>query len=258
MENIKELEKKLLDAKKEEYLNNLEKQLIQVKEEFEGKCYATNTLDRQHSALSVSATYYEKIFIKEEKIYVLEQYISTNRHDSYYKHSKVDASYTRYYRERCITDNEHHASYNIDTSWSHFKHEISLDLFKQIWNKGDECNLILREFYNGKLNHIKQDYITQGDFSNERSIENDIKTLNLDIIDFKNFPEVHSCIEYVTLPMFQERRWMPIIFAEQLLNYQVNIWKKELQDNWWMNTNQRSYVERKIKIVSEFIINKLQ
>ena len=71
MSKIDELKKQLQKEELAETRKNLDKELQQLKDTYEGKCFATNTFERSHAGTSLSATHYEKFFIKEDKINTL-------------------------------------------------------------------------------------------------------------------------------------------------------------------------------------------
>jgi hypothetical protein len=232
MSQIDILKKQLEDAEKEEKLKYLLKELSDVKSEYEGKSFGSHTFDRKHSANVMGAIQYEKFFIKEDKIYVLERSIHASKFNAVYKPSKTDINYSRHYYERCLTDGERSASYNLYSGYTHFRKEISNEIFEQLWNGTEECHLVVKGLFNSKLPEIKMEWISQGDHRNEETVESAIKTLDLDIIDFKLFPKVHNCIEYHTLPMFQDRRWLPRIYAKTILEYHIKNLKKRQADSF--------------------------
>lgn len=257
MNQIEQLKKQLQEAEKSQHLEYLQKEFETVKKEYEGKCFATNTFERRNASASISATHYEKFFIRDDKIYVLTRYVSAHRHDAFYKKSKTDCGFSRHHSETCLTDGEHNASYNLYHGWSFFRHEISLDLFEQVWSKGGECYDLLNELFKAKLDHTRNNAITQGDHGKECQIEKGIEELKLDMIDFTKYPEVHRMIEFCTLPLFQEHRWLPTISAKQILEYQISKWEKELREERWLSVQQSSTLHNRISTIRNFIEMKL-
>ena len=98
--------------------------------------------------------------------------------------------------------------------------------------------------------------IFQSDSDNEDRIDVAIKKLNLDVIDFKDFPKVHRHIEYATLPMFQDRRWMPRIYAKQILQYHVKKLVERQQDSW-TSSRMHNALQFEIDVINNFINTEL-
>lgn len=82
MSKILELEKQLAEAKEAEKLASLQKELEQVKAEYEGKCFGSHTFTRRSASVSMGAVHYEKFYIKDSKIWVLERSFHLGRHDN--------------------------------------------------------------------------------------------------------------------------------------------------------------------------------
>ena len=54
-----------------------------------------------------------------------------------------------------------------------------------------------------------------------------LKHLKLNIIDVTKFPEVFRTLQYCNLPFFQEQRYLPKVYAKQILEYQIRLWEQE-------------------------------
>lgn len=259
MSKILELEKQLAEAKEAEKLASLQKELEQVKAEYEGKCFGSHTFTRRSAAVLMGAVHYEKFYIKDSKIWVLERSFHLGRHDNVYKSSKTDISFARNYYERCVfgeENNNYHASYNTFSGYSFYRKEISLEKFEQLWNGVNECEQIVKSVVETNAPELKIEAVAQGDFNNEDRIDVAIKELNLDAIDFKDFPKVHHHIEYATLPMFQDRRWMPRIYAKQILQYHVKKLVERQQDSW-TSSRMHNALQFEIDVINNFINTEL-
>lgn len=257
MSEIQKLREQLANAEKTERLARLKKECEELKKQYEGKCFASHTFERSSASLHAVAVHYERIFIKEDgELYLFERSVSVSRYDSLYKKSKTDGQYSRHFCERALSNNEYNPSYNLYSGYTQFRKEISLERFEQLWQGAEECQLIIKNIFDAKLPEVKMELIRQGDDRNEDVIEQVIKCLNLDIIDFKKYPNIHRYIEYATLPMFQERRWMPRIYAKQILEYHIKSLKERQAESW---TPDRIYnaLEYEIKAIQEFINKEL-
>ena len=248
---VQELEKQLEIARKQEHLDNRTKELNQLIEQYQGKCFGTHTFDRYHAAAHMAATKYEKFFIENDEIFVTELSIKLSHLDSYYKKSMKQIDYSRNVYTRQITgQNEYSAVYNLTSGYSFFKHEISESTFMSLWESGEEASIIIKNAFKGKV-EIKE-WITQGDSNEEAQIEQCIKDMGIDLIDFKEYPEIHRVLEYRTLPMFNRRRWMPKIYAKNILEWLV-IQLEEDCRNVLSSSRRTQQIQEEIKVIQKFI-----
>jgi len=257
MNAVQIAEKALADAKQQEKLTSRLKELKQLKKEYEGKCFGSDIFNRYSAASYRGAVFYEKFFLKEDEIYVVEHTIILSHFDNYYKKSMKQISYNRNINEKKLTgDNEYHASYNLDSGYSRFKKEIPLETFKGLWEVAEEANLIIKNVFKGKLPELQQEQITQGDFGQESTIEQCISDMGIEMIDFKNYPNVHRCLEYRTLPLFDRRRWLPKQYAKPILEWQIRQLQKDCKSEF---TTHRRYIalQAEIATLEQFISNVL-
>lgn len=257
MNNVQIAENALANAKKEEKLKYALIELEQIKKDYEGKCFGSDTFERSTGAGYRSATYYEKFFLKEDDVYVLEYTITLSHFDSYYKKSMKQISYSRNINERQLTgSNEYNAQYNLYSGYSGFRKEISKQKFNELWEISEDANLIIKNAFNGKFPELKQEMITQGDSNNEVTIEKCISDMGIEMIDFKKFPIVHNCIDYRTLPMFDRRRWLPKQYAKPILEWQIKQLEKDCADSF---TSFRRFnaLQEEIVILKDFIEKEL-
>ena len=253
MNAVQIAEKALAEAKKQENLNYKLKELEQIKKEYEGKCFGSDTFDRYSAAAYRAAVYYEKFFLKEDEIHVIKHTITLSHFDNHYKKSMKQISYSRNINEKKLTgDNEYNASYNLYSGYSQFRKEITLETFKGLWEIAEEANLIIKNAFKGKLPELQQEMITQGDFGQESTIEQCISDMSIEMIDFKTFPNVHRCIEYRTLPMFDRRRWLPKQYAKPILEWQIKQLQQSCQSQFTSN-RQYEALQAEIKILQDFI-----
>jgi|688.fasta_scaffold00478_72 hypothetical protein len=254
MTAVQQAEKALADAKQQEKNNYRIQELDGLIKEFQGKCFGSHTFDRYHAAAYMNAVYYEKFFIEDGEIYVLEHTVSCSHADNHYKKSMKQIAYNRNIYSRALTSEggKYNASYNLYSGYSQFRKEISLEKFKQLWEVAEEANTIIKNHFNGKLPELKEEWITQGDFGSESIIEQCISDMDIEMIDFKNFPHVHHVIEYRTLPMFDKRRWLPKLYAKPILEWQIKQLEKDCSSQW---TSGRRYeaLQNEIKILKNFI-----
>ena len=257
MNAVQIAEKALADAKQQEKLNYRLNELEQIKKEYEGKCFGSDTFDRYSVAAYRGATFYEKFFLKEDEIYVLEHTITLSHFDNYYKKSMKQISYSRNINERKLTGtNEYNANYNLYSSYSGFRKKIPLEKFKELWEIAEEANLIIKNAFKGKLPELQQEWITQGNFGQETTIEQCLFDMGIEMIDFKNYPNVHRCIEYRTLPMFDRRRWLPKQYAKPILEWQIKELKKDCSSQF-STARRNEALQSEIKTLQNFIDTQL-
>lgn len=258
MNAVQIAEKALANAKQQEKTNQRLKELNQLVKEFQGKCFGSHTFDRNHNAAYMAAVWYEKFFIKDNEIYILEHTISCSHLDSFYKKSMKQIEYKRNIHERALTneDGKYNASYSLYSGYSEFRKEIPLNKFKELWEIGEEANLIIKNGFKGKFPELKKEWITQGDFDYETTIEQCISDMGVEMIDFKKFPQVHNVLEYRTLPLFDKRRWLPKQYAKPILEWQIKQLEKDCQDKWCSN-NRYVALQAEIKILQNFIKTQL-
>jgi hypothetical protein len=160
MNAVQQAEKALAEAKKQEKHEDRLRELEQIKSDFEGKCFGSDTFDRYSAAAYRGATYYEKFFLRDDEIYVTEHTIILSHLDNHYKKSMKQISYSRNIHERCITGNSYNAHYNLYSGYSNFRKEISLEKFKELWEIAEEANLIIKNAFKGKMPELNTEWIT--------------------------------------------------------------------------------------------------
>jgi len=253
MNAIQIAEKALEKAKQEEKLKYRLRELDELVKSFQGKCFGSHTFDRQHAASNMSAVYYEKFYLEKDEIFVVEHILRLCHMDSFHKKSMKQIQYNRnIYTKQLTGQNEYNASYNLDSGYSGFRKEISINKFKQLWEAGEEANVIIKNVFNGKVPELKMEWITQADFGYEAKIDKCIKDMGIEMIDFKDFPIVHSVLEYRTLPMFDRRRYLPKLYAKSILKWHIIQLEEDCKSVF---TTAKSYehVQKQIKIIQEFI-----
>lgn len=256
MNAVQQAEANLAIVKKKEQLKYRSKELKELIEAYQGKCFGSHTFERNSATAYMGAVYYEKFFLKEDEIYVLEHTLSCSHLDGFYKKSMKQISYNRNIYERKLTGNKYNANYNLYSGYSNFRKEIPIEKFKELWEIGEEANLIIKNAFNGKSPELKQSRITMGDSNYEDSINKCISDMGIEMIDFEKFPKVHSIIEYRILPMFDKRRWLPKQYAKPILEWQIKQLEKDCSDSW-CTTRRYDSLQYDIKTIQEFINKEL-
>jgi len=257
MKTTAELEKELQAAKDLEYSQYRQRDLDELNKSSLGKCYGSHTFERANASQHMGAVYYESFFFKEKDIWVRQWSISVSKYPSIYKTNKNSINYNRFIYEKQLTGtNDYNASYNLFNGYNYYRKEISFDKFMQLWNASEDASLMIKDSFTSIAPELKMELIRQGDSTDEDRLEKGIEEIGLDIIDFKKFPKVLNVLEYRTLPMFQERRWLPRIYAKQILEYQIKLLEK---DNQGMFATERVINHNNwcIEIIREFINKEL-
>lgn len=253
MTEVQKAELALQEAKKQEKIKCRLQELEQLKKEYEGKCIASHTFERASKAGYMGANYYEKFYMEDNEIWVCIWSINHSTYDNHYKPSKTNISYNRGINRKQLTgQNDYNASYNLDHGYSYYKKEISYEKFMQLWECGNEVHLLIKSHFSGKLPQLKQELIRQGDHTTETIIEECITQIGIELIDFKNYPEVHQVLEYKGLPMFDKNRWLPKIYAKPILEWEINRLKKENQ-SVFSTLRSIEYNNNQIDIIQQFI-----
>ena len=256
MTEVQKAELALQQAKKQEKLKYRLEELDKLKVLYENKCVASHTFQRRTKSSYMGAKYYEKFYLEADEIWVIEWSIYLSKNDSFYKPSKNCISYSRHIFKRQLTGiNDKNAFYNLG-SHSFFNKEISYEKFMQLWECAEECNIILNDVFSNKIPEIKTEHITIGDHSAEEVLESCIKTIGIELIDFKNYPEVHRVLEYKTLPMFDRNRWLPKIYAKSILEWEIKRIQEDM-NSVFSTLRGRAYNQNQIDIIQKFINNNL-
>lgn len=251
MNNVLELEKQLNEAKVAEKLKYLQGELDIVKKEYEGKAFGSHTFERHSSAANLGAIYYERFFIEEDKIYVIEHSFGISKHDAYYKPSKTDIGYRRSINKRCLTDGKHNASYLLYSGYSHYRKEISVAAFKKMWEGTEEVYETIKSLMSTNVD--KQELIRMGDSNNEDEISLCIRDMGLEFIDLKNYPKVHSALEYKRIPMFDRNRWLPKQYAKPIIQWVIKQNNIRRKDNW-TTTRVENALKYENEVLTDFIL----
>lgn len=255
MNKVQLAQKALEEAKEQERMEYLKNELDSLKGDFEGKCFGTHTFQRSNKSRYISSVYYEKFWIseKDNQIYVLEHSISCSHYDSYYKSGSKNIAYNRSVSEKQLTgQNEYNAHYNLNRGYSSFTKEIPLEKFKELWSAGEEAAQIIKDTFSGKFPGIQQEWISMGEHGDEGKIERCIKDMGIQMVDLKNYPDIHRILEYRTLPLFDKNRWIPLQYIKPIMEWQINELEKESASQF---TTPRVYesLQREIKMLSEFL-----
>jgi hypothetical protein len=253
MTTVQEAKALLEKAELEEKLQYRQKELFELITQHKNKCFGSHTFERKTQAGMMEAIYYEDFYLKDNEIWVREWKIFASKHDSFYKKGKYVTQFNRNMCERQLTgQNEYNPSYNLYSGYSHYRHEIPLVKFIQLWEKANEVVIEIEKSFYKTVPELKQELIRQGDSMDESTIEECIKDTGIELIDLKDYPEVHRNLEYVTLPLFDNNRWLPKIYAKSIIEWYINTLKKELTSQF---ATERTIIwnNKRIKILTNFI-----
>lgn len=246
-----ELKIKLEESLKEERLEALNKELKVLQQDYENKCFGTDSFTRNSSASRRCAVFYEKFFIKKNEIYVLEHEISLLHFNNFHKKDLKQVSYHTNIGERQLSGlNKYHSWYNLNTS--RFSKEISLEKFKELWNVGEEINLTIKNIFSDKFSYLQEEWMTNAESSEEQTIEEFIKNIGIKLIDLKDYPETYNVLKYRSLPLFDKQRWLPEQYAKAIIEYQIIKLKNELTSPF-MTDRSLHYIQNEINVLTQFI-----
>ena len=247
-------EQALAQAKDEEKLNYRKQELESLISDYKGKCIATHTFNRYSNAGHKSAVYYEDFYIENGEVFSRHWCINLSKCDSYYKVRAKEITYQKHvYVKQLTGQNEYSASYNLYSGYSYFKHEIPLEKFMYLWEVAEEANVIISQAFNGKIPEVKDEWISQGDHTDEERISSFLKSIGVEMIDLKDYPKAHSVLEYCTLPLFDRCRWLPKQYAKKILKHQISLWEKE-KSSMFITSRVIETLDSRINIIKEFIL----
>jgi len=230
--NVQEAKEALAKAELQEKRDRIQKELDELKKEYEGKCFASHTFQRRNNAGHIGAVYYERFYIKNDEIYVVQHSINSSKYKGYQvggksKMDKYITSFSRNTTHRKLTGGEYNASYTLFSGYSAFRKEISVDKFMELWKIAQDVAIEIEDRMYEKLPEVKKEWIAGGDHTEEDKVSKAIKELNLRVIDIQDYPEIERHLEYVTLPLFQNRRYLPEAYAKQILEWYIEELEQE-------------------------------
>lgn len=242
MEDIQQLEKKLKEAKIEKENLELNKKLQELKEKHEGKCYGTHSFERKNRSGWSSAAYYEKFWIKDNSIIFLRWSITTQRMGKNYEFAQDQLSFSRQKQEisgDTIIEGNHYLE----------RKEVSLRNFMELWAYGE---VALTKFNDAHVKFLDQepfDILRGGSSNDEKILADAFNFLKLDYVNITENPKVFNALQYKHLPFLQEQKYLPRIYAKQILEYQILKWREEKRIYTWKDDQLDKYIET----ISNFI-----
>ena len=250
MKNVQEIEKELKEAKNIEKLVYLQKELLELKTQYEGKAFGTHTFERKNKSSHNYARFYEKFWIEDSSIKMLRWNISITRSGKNYVFSQDSLSFNRNKEEITSQDNGYNAKTNLIGYDFGTKKEISVIKFMKLWTQGELVSDKLFDVYVDNVEETPFDLLRIGSSNDEKILSDAFNYLKLDVIDITKNPNVFSALQYKNLPFLQEQKYLPRIYAKQILEYQIKLWNEEKNQRW------RSYDDRydkRIKTIKDFI-----
>ena len=250
MGDIQKLEKELESAKKQQRLNYLQKELEELQSQYEGKAFATHTFERKNKSSYNYARFYEKFWIEDDKINMFRWSISITRSGKNYTFSQDNLVFNRSKEQIVSQDNGHNAKSNLIGYDFSAKKEISINKFMQLWTQGEIVSDKLFDVYTKIVEETPFDLLRVGSSNDEKILADAFDYLKLDVIDITQYSNVFNVLKYKHLPFLQEQKYLPRIYAKQILEYQIKLWQDEKNQTW------RSYDDRYdkwIKTLRDFI-----
>lgn len=252
MNIVQKLEKQLQLAKAEDAKKALQKDLEDIIETYQGKAYGSRLFEKAAKCASETALYFEKFFIKDDKIYGILWAVNVIQYGPDYKYTKNSYSYSRYMREECFSSTNYNIQYQVHQRLPYKAIELTPAKFMSLFHAATTAEAVLREPFIQNLSEHYGELIRMGDSTKEKRVETAIKALKLDMIDMTKHPRVLDEIQYAELPMFHQQRWLPREYAAKLLKYQIGLWEEDMR-SIWTDGRRAAYLQRRIDIVQQFI-----
>ena len=250
MRTVNEIERELQEAKNQQRLIYLQKELEELKLQYEGKAFGTHTFERKNRSSFNYARFYEKFWIEDTKIKMFRWNISITRSGKNYVFSQDNLSFNRSKEEITSENNGYNSKHNLIGYDFGTKKEISVTMFMKLWTQGEIISDKLFDAYVSIIGETPFDLLRVGSSPDEKILADAFNYLKLDVIDITQYPNVFNALQYKHLPFLQEQKYLPRIYAKQILEYQIKLWQDEKNQTW------RSYDDRYdkwIKIIEDFI-----
>ena len=250
MKTVNEIERELQEAKNQQKLVYLQKELEELKLQYEGKAFGTHTFERKNKSSYNYARFYEKFWIEDTKIKMLRWSISITRSGKNYVFSQDNLSFNKIKEEIVSQDNGYNSKHNLIGYDFGTKKEMSVTIFMKLWTQGEIISDKLFDAYVSIIGETPFDLLRIGSSNDEKILADAFNYLKLDVIDITQYPNVFNALQYKHLPFLQEQKYLPRIYAKQILEYQIKLWQDEKNQTW------RSYDDRYdkwIKIIEDFI-----
>ena len=248
METVQDLEKKLLEAKAQEKLVSLQKELDALKEKYQGKAFGTHAFERKNRSGYASAKYYESFWIENMKIQMLTWRLSFNRTGKNYVFSASQLSFDRSKAQTEARDDGYNAEYHLINN-SHGTKLVTVAKFMQLWNYGHFVVTELDRVFNERISG-PEDLLRIGTNNDDIKLTKDFKESGIAYIDITENLKVFNVLKYKQLPTLQEQKFLPLIYAEHVIQLQIRKLEKEAQERY----SNREYLAREIEVLREFIL----
>jgi hypothetical protein len=249
MDTVQDLEKKLLEAKVQEKLVSLQKELDALKEKYQGKAFGTHGFERRNRSGYASAKYYESFWIKNMKIHMLTWRVSFNRTGKNYVFSADQLSFDRSKAETEARDDGYNAEYHLINNVYGTK-IITVEKFMQLWNYGHFVVTELDKVFTERLSKA-EDLLRIGTNNDDIKLERDFKESGIEYVDITQKPKLFNVLKYKQLPMLQEQKFLPVAFAETVIQLQITKLEREKAERWCRNTE---FLNKEIEVLREFLL----
>lgn len=248
MKTVQEIEKELQEAKNQQKLDYLQKELEDLKNCYEGKAFGSCTFEARNKQAYGGARFYEKFWIEDYKIRLIEWSISVHRVGRNYSFSQDSLDFRRNRQEKISEDNGYNAHYNL-IGYCFYKKEISVNKFMELWSQGEAITEQLFEVYKKSNTELPTTLIVSE--SDEKILSDAFTNLKLEVVDLKDYPDIEFILRFKNLPFFQDQRYLPKIYAKQILKYQIDLWWQEYKEPY--NIRNKDYIYKKIRQLEDFI-----
>jgi hypothetical protein len=252
MNKVQELEQQLKQAKEDEKLQQKQKDLKAIQDQYQGKAFGSREFERAAKAATDDAIYFEKFYLEEEKVKAFIWTVRRSRQGKDYKFSQDQYDYHRGKGEQVLTSDYKNEFAAVHDMLYFRKKEIPVEKFMQLYKAAEAMEEEVTKAFSSTVAADYSDLIRQGDSTKEDRIEKAIKDLGLDLIDMTQYPKVWKDIQYSDLPLFHHQKWLPRDKAKAILNYQVSLWRKELNDGW-NNARAIEWLHQRINTLTTFI-----
>lgn len=257
MTNVETAEKLLKQAKLEEKIALQSKELAQLKEAYEGKCFGSQTFTKTNTATYTNAVYYEQFYIQDDEIYVTVWKLNTTKYKLSNRPGKILTSFSRNISENRLTGESYtyNSAHYLTSSHSYCTKPIPKEKFMQLWETSENLVIATEKEFTKELPELMTELQTLERERAESTMETIIRLSGIEVIDLNKFPIIQRCLEYTTLPFFESKRWLPKIYAAPLINGYIK--KLELENLVTFTYATRERHAQMIYQLKEFVKNNL-
>lgn len=238
MNKIKQLEQELAQAKVDVKIAAQDKEIVEMNEKYIGKCFASKKLQGRYRGQWIRLIRFNKLYREEDKIIL--NYDTMN-----FSRGLLTLGYMNYSKHEHKQEVKN-GIWNLIYDKINYLDEIHSDLFKSIWEGGNEISAMMHKLVTGKL--IIQRELTGWCQSNERNTEKWLIALNIEYIDIAVYANLLDLLRYSGAATIIANRYIMRQYFVATLEQQIK-YNTERANSYMQPVRiQRALLEENIKL----------